>query len=329
MTGLFNDDYLVSSEDYSSVLQGTVLPELSACRSDRTVSGKDGFPLFCSEFHADEPCGTVLILHGFTENTCKYSELIYSLVRNHYSVVAYDQRGHGRSGRADGLSHSSVTHVDRFEDYVKDLSVICDTVLEGFPKPWLLFAHSMGGAVAALFLEQFPDVFSAAALCAPMIAPATGGLPSHAASSAAKILCFFGQSKSNPFFMKTYSCPEDFGSSCANDFARFSWYDTEKAHTESYQNSTPSCRWIVESIGVTRKILAPGAPESISCPVFLTAADKDTSVRPDEQKQFIKRVPHGRYLFVKDSKHEIYRSVNSVFFPWWHQILSFFREVAQ
>ena len=328
MGELLNRDYLVSSDDYCSAMNDMILPELTEHQEIKSVSGKDGFPLFCSCFRADNSCGTVLILHGFTENTYKYSELIYSLLRNHFNVVAYDQRGHGRSGRAEGLSHFSVTHVDRFEDYVDDLAVICDTVLTGFPKPWMLFAHSMGGAVASLYLEQYHHTFSAAALCAPMIAPNTGGLPAPLASCIARILCCFGKSKSNPFFMKPYSGPEDFNTSCATDPARFFWYDKEKTRHREYQNNTPSCRWILESVAVTGKILASGAPESISCPVLLSTADRDSSVDPDAQKLFIDRIPGGKHIFVKDSRHEIFRSVNQVFFPWWHEVLSFFEEAS-
>ena len=326
MSNLFNADFLISSSEYASVLNEIVIPELNNRQETRTVPGKDHFPLFCSVFHAENPHGTVLILHGFSENIYKYSELIYSLIQNHLSVVAYDQRGHGRSGRADGLPNPSVTHVDRFIDYVNDLDIICKVVLLSQPKPWMLFAHSMGGAVASLFLEQNHELFSAAALCAPMIAPSTYGIPSFIASGIARTFCLLGKEKSPPFFMKPYMGPEDFKTSCATDPVRFAWYDTVKASRTEFQNSVPSCRWIAESVAVTRKILAPGAPESISCPVLLSTADMDYSVLPDAQKEFIRRVPKGKHLFVRESKHEIFRSVNQIFFPWWHEVLSFFRE---
>ena len=325
MSSLFNEDNLICSPEYASVLNEAVFPELEKRQKNMTIRGKDQFPLFCSVFHADEPRGTVLVLHGFTENAYKYSELIFSLLRNHFSVVAYAQRGHGRSGRAEGLPHPSVTHVDRFRDYVEDLEIVCNSVLRDFPKPWLIFAHSMGGAVASLYLENHPETFSAAALCAPMIAPAAGGLPAPVVSCMARGFCLFGQSKKNPFFMKPYSGPEDFASSSASDPVRFAWYDAVKASHPEFQNSVPSCRWILESIAVTKKILSPGAPESIPCPVLLSTAEQDTSVRPDAQKQFISRVPKGKHLFVKNTRHEIYRSANPVLFPWWHEILSFLK----
>ncbi len=329
MNELFNKDFLIVSPDYSSVLSETVLPELESVQENRTIPGKNQLPLFCSVFKAEAPVGTVLLLHGFTESFFKYSELIFSLLHNHYSVVAYDQRGHGRSGRAEGLPNPSVTHVDRFEDYVDDLAVVCNTLLPDLPRPWMIFAHSMGGGVTSLYLEQYPDTFSAAALCAPMIAPYTSGIPAGIASGMSKVFCLLGKSRHAPFFMKPYSGPEDFDSSCATDPVRFAWYDAVKAAHTEYQNSIPSNRWIVESIAVTRKILTAGAPEKIVCPVLLCTADKDYSVLPDAQKKFIDRVPKGKHLFVKDSKHEIFRSVNEIFFPWWHEILSFFKEAAE
>lgn len=327
MSGMFSEDKLISTPDYDIALNETVIPALEKTQEIRKIQGKDGFPLYCSVFQAEDPCGSVLLLHGFTENAYKYSELIYSLIQNHFSVVAYDQRGHGRSGRADGLPHASVTHVDRFEDYVEDLRIVCNNVLKDMPKPWSVFAHSMGGAVTALYLEKYHDTFSAAALCSPMIAPNAGGIPSFIVKAFCSAACKAGRGKRNPFFMKPYNGPESFEESCATDRVRFAWYDSLKASRTDFQNSVPSYQWVKESIGVTEKILSPGAPESISCPVFLTAAEMDNSVLPEPQKEFIGRVPKGKYLFVKGSRHEIFRSDNSVLFPWWHEVLRFLKEV--
>lgn len=327
MPGFFNEDWLISSPDYSAVMESTVLPELDRIRNDCLIQGKNSMPLFTSVFKADHPAGTVLILHGFTENSFKYSELIYSFVRSGLSVVIYDQRGHGRSGRAENLPDPSVTHVDCFEDYVDDLRIVCDTLLCNMPKPWTLFAHSMGGAVASLFLEKYHDVFSAASLCAPMIAPNINGVPAGVASALCRFFCGIGKARSFPFFMKPYSGPEDFNTSCATDPVRFAWYNRIKDSHIEYRNSIPSYRWVQESVSVTRKILAQGAPESINCPVLLSSADQDFSVLPEPQKSFIDRIPDGERIFVESSRHEIFRSVNEVLFPWWHTVLLFLKGV--
>lgn len=324
MNDRMNSDFLICSGSYRDMMENTVLPWLEGRQQERTVPGFGGRPLYCVSYPADDPAGTVLIVHGFTENAFKYAELIWSLLHLHFSVVAYDQRGHGRSWRAEGIPDASVTHVDHFSEYVEDLRIVADTYLPVLPSPFLLFAHSMGGAVASLFLERFPDVIDAAVLSSPMIAPNIGGVPAGLASALAMSAGFIGLQKKNPFFMKPYSGPEDFQTSCATDPERFAWYDRIKASRPEFRNSVPSYRWSLESIRVTGSILAPGEPEKIACPVLLFTAGHDHSVLPGPQKAFIERVPRGKQVLVPEARHEIYRSTDDVLFPWWHEVVSFY-----
>jgi len=324
--GRFNPDGLVLSGQYADTMNTVVLPWLAARRSDVTVAGTGGRPLFCSRFDADHPRGTVVIVHGFTENAHKYAELIHSLLRNGYSVVAYDQQGHGRSWRDPAITDISLTHVDRFGDYVADLKAVCDGVLAGMPRPWRLFAHSMGGAVSALFMEQHPGVFERAALCAPMIAPNLGGLP----PAVAKMLCgtagMMGRDKKRVPLSRPYAGAEDFDTSCASGRERFEWYEGIRVRTPEFQNNGPTFGWTREAMRASKDVLAPGAVERIGIPVWVFTAENDGSVMPDAQKAFVARLKDGKRTLVPGSKHEIYRSPDAVVFPWWRGILEFFRE---
>ena len=322
----FNPDYLVLSSNYEETMDGIVLPFLAERRVTTTVQGYQDKPISCVQFAADRPKGTVAIVHGFTENAYKYAELTYSLLMSGYSVLAWDQRGHGNSWRKEGLPDTSLTHVDDFEEYVKDMEIICGKLLVGMPQPWFVFAHSMGGAVTGLFLERHTDVFKKAALCAPMIAPNTDGIPTGIAAFLCRAACLAGKSAARPFVSKPYSGPEDFNTSCATGRERFDWYDKIKASHPEYQNSNPSYGWTREALGVTKKLLAPGEPEKIACPVRLFTAGNDGSVMPGPQEAFIRRVKHGKRELVPGSKHEIYRSNDGVLFPWWHEILTFYAE---
>ena len=321
-----NPDGLILDEGYQQTMDTTVLPALASCRREVPLSGADGASLACAAFDADHPVGTVLVLHGFTENCFKYSELIHSLLCNHFSVVSYDQRGHGHSWRKEGLQDVGVTHVDHFSDYVSDLSIICDQLLSSMPKPWMIFSHSMGGAVTALFLEQHSGVFSRAVFCSPMIAPNLSGVPFPAAVALCRSAVLLGHGAKRTFFGHPYQGPEDFATSAATDPVRFAWYDAIKVSHPEYQNCSPTYRWVLESLHVTKKILAPGAPESIRIPVLLFTAEQDGSVLPEPQKQFISRIPGGRHALVPGSRHEIFRSPDHVLFPWWHDILTFLKE---
>lgn len=322
----FNPDGLALSRGYAETMEKSVLPYINARRTDAVIEGDGGRPIFTSRFDAGAPRGTAVIVHGFTENADKFSEIIHSLLRNGFSVLAYDQRGHGRSWRADGVTDISLTHVDQFDEYVRDLEIVCDRVLSAMPKPWVLFCHSMGGAVSALFLERHPDVFARAAMCAPMIAPDRGGVPLGASRLLCRAAKAVGKGKKRIFFSKPYAGAEDFATSCAAGRERFDWYEALRVATPSFQNNGPSYGWTLESLNVTERILAPGEVEKIAVPVRVYTAGNDTTVMPDAQAKFAARLKNGTRTVVEGAKHEIYRSADDVLFPWWHEILTFLGE---
>ena len=325
MSERFNEDGLMVSANYAETMNQVTLPYLQARQRDKTVKGGGDKPIFCSCFQADQPRGTAMILHGFTENAFKFSEIIYSLLQNGFSVVAYDQRGHGRSWRDPAIKDLSLTHVDKFNDYVHDMECVCRDILFSMPKPWVLFAHSMGGAVASLYLERHPDVFSRAAFCAPMIAPNVGGMPRFAVKSMCAGARLIEKSRQRVFVSKPYSGPENFATSCATGKERFDWYDKVKAENPLYRNNGPTYGWTAQSLRVTGMLLKAGEPEKIACPVLLSTAQKDGSVMPEPQGAFIARVKQGKRIFVQGARHEIYRSGDDVLFPWWHQVLCFLK----
>ena len=325
-TERFNPNGLVLSENYAQTMNEAVLPFLEARREVLSVRGDEDRPLYAERCRADAPRGTALLVHGFTENAFKFSELIHSLLKNGWNVVAYDQRGHGRSWRDPALEEPSLTHVDDFESYVRDLEQVCAQALGPMPRPWVAFAHSMGGAVTSLFLERHPGVFSRAALCAPMIAPNLGGLPAPAAELMCAGAKALGREKKRVFVSKPYSGPEDFATSCAAGRARFDWYDAVKAGTPAFRNNGPTYGWLREAMRATKLLLQPGAPEAIDAAVRLYAAESDDSVMPEPQIAFINRVKGGVRRQIAGSKHEIYRSGDDVLFPWWDEILNFFKE---
>ena len=326
MTERINPDGLVLSQDYAATMEEDVLPWLRARMQKLSVPGQGGKAIAAWRFDAEQPRGTVVLVHGFTESGMKFSELIHSLLRNGYSALTCDQRGHGQSWRDSDIQDLSLTHVDHFSDYVDDLRQLCQRVLADMPKPWLLFAHSMGGAVSALYLEKWHDTFSAAVLSSPMIAPNTGGMPIWVTKAMCHCAAFLGWKKRRVFVSKPFDGPEDFATGCATGRQRFDWYDRLRVATPTLQNNGPTYGWTLEASRVTGAILAPGAVERISCPVALYAAEEDGSVMPEPQKAFIERVKQGSYALVHGSRHEIYRSNDEVLFPWWHQVLGFFAQ---
>ena len=320
--GNLNDDGLVCSENYAETMAQVVLPAINARRTDATLRGDGGIPLFASRFDADAPRGTVMIVHGFTENVDKFSEVIHSLLANGLSVVAYDQRGHGRSWRAEGLEDLSLTHVDDFDEYVRDMEAVYRQMMADMPKPHHVFCHSMGGAAAALYLERHPGTFDRAAMCAPMIAP-NPGMPKFMARALCGAQRALKRGRKRVFTFKPYASKERYEGGSASGKARFEWYEALRFRTPAFQNNSPSYSWVLEAVNVTDEILSPGAVEKIDAKVRLYSAEIEKLVLLGAQRAFIARVRDGELRVVKGAKHEIYRSGDDVFFPWWHDVLTF------
>ena len=113
-------------------------------------SSTDGTLLFHRWIEATNPRAVVVLVHGITEHSGRYLELLETLAGVSVTAYAYDQRGHGRSGGIRG-------DVAQFGNFVTDLGAFCDHVGGEAPDlPFFVFGHSMGGLVAARYASRRP-----------------------------------------------------------------------------------------------------------------------------------------------------------------------------
>ncbi len=132
-----------------------------------TFAGRRGARIAYRSFDRGAGSPAIVILPGRTEPYRRYAELIYDLGTRGYSIYVMDHRGQGASDRLTPLH--DLSHVDDFDDYVADLATFVDRIVApGSHRKMFLLAHSMGGAVAALYLSRHPGVFAAAILVSPM-----------------------------------------------------------------------------------------------------------------------------------------------------------------
>ncbi len=312
----------IYEKHYAETMEKVVEPYLKEHRTEHMVDVSGTVRLYAEKYQADEEKGTVLILHGFTENTRKYAEMVFGFLKNGYTVGVFDQRGHGKSWRDPKVKDETYTDIDRFENYVEDLFRV-KKALFGEKTLDILFGHSMGGAVAILALEQDAMLARRAILCSPMVAPQTGGLPVWVTNAICVLFRMIGQGRNRVFVSSHYNGHESFEAACSTSPVRFEWYDNIKFKNPEYQNSSPTYRWLQQSLRVEKMILAEGQPEKIAIPVRLYTAETEEVVRGELHETFIRRVKQGTRQIVKGAKHEIYRSPDSVTFPWWEDILAF------
>src|SRR5208283_91697 len=121
----------------------------------------DGAKLRWGHLPAATPRAECVMVGGFTECIEKYFETIGDLTRLGLSVWCLDWRGQGGSERSRRLP--SRPRPRRFDRDATDLALFAET-LPTPPRPRLLIAHSMGGAIALLSLHRRPGLFDAAIL---------------------------------------------------------------------------------------------------------------------------------------------------------------------
>ena len=310
-------------QNFEADFEGRLLPLLRAARQEVPFPGYDGGTLFGVRYDAPSPRGTVMILHGLNESTEKYTELIAYFLQAGFSVLIYDQRGHGRSVRCVRLR---LVHIDRFEEYVEDAACAVRGPLAACPSPYYLFAHSMGGAVAALLLER-AHPFQRAVLSSPMIQPFRYPLlPPTAARLFCHAMTLCKKGKKRVFVWKEPNGEEDFANSCALSKARFLSYARLRKNRPEYAAGAISYSWTACAIGITKQILKKGAPESVSIPVRIYVAERDHLVENKPAGKFAARLPYGEFILIPNSKHEIYQASDDILHPYLDGVLSFFEE---
>lgn len=312
----------IREEEFREKMQSTVLPYLAARREALEIMAGDGNKLYTAHHPADAPRGTVVMLHGFSENGEKYREFMYYLLREGLSVLTFDQRGHGRSHRS---AEAKVTHIDRFSQYVADLEAVLGAWGEKLKAPLYLFAHSMGGAVAILYMQKHPNVFQKAVLSAPMVDLQYRGVTRAAAILACRFCALTGRAKKPVFIAKKDQGNEPFKGSLALSPERFCYLREQRESDPLLSGGAPSYAWSLGALGVRKAILKKGAPERITAPVLILAAEHERLVSSEGQELLAARLPAATLKTVLGSKHEILSANDEILHPVLGDILDFLR----
>ncbi|MCP4010551.1 MAG: alpha/beta hydrolase [Proteobacteria bacterium] len=125
--------------------------------------GEGGLPLYYQVWRPEvPPVASLIIVHGLSEHSSRYTNLVNNLVPNGVTVYTFDHRGHGRS--AENL----VAHVNDWSEYRGDVRAFVElvTTLES-NAPLFLLGHSMGGLITANYVLHHPRGLHGVILSAP------------------------------------------------------------------------------------------------------------------------------------------------------------------
>jgi len=264
--------------------------------------GKNDVSIYYKMFRQkSENSPAIVISSGRTEAAIKYKELIYDFYKNGYSVYIHDHRGQGLSGRMTENKHMG--YVKDFQFYVDDFKKFIDSKVKvGKHSSMYLVAHSMGGAIGMMYLEQFPQDFKAAAFSSPML-----GLKS--------LYCFISSMVDEDnikFAMGQGDYQKNKSTFDKNQLTNSKVrYDRMLKAFEKDKNARlggATYQWIEESCEQFKEIRRKVG--NIETPFILFSAEDETIVVPNAHQKFInaankKGVVNESYL-IEDAKHELF-----------------------
>lgn len=116
-------------------------------------NSSDGIQFYSQSWSVEKPKAVICLVHGMGEHSGRYAHVAKFFNENGYSMIAYDQRGHGKSGGKRG-------HTPSYDLLMEDITLLlkqADSLYPGIPK--FLYGHSMGGNLVLNYaLRKKPDV---------------------------------------------------------------------------------------------------------------------------------------------------------------------------
>lgn len=105
----------------------------------------------------------LIIVHGLSEHSGRYMNLVNYFVPKGYAVYGLDHVGHGRSP-------GTRVFVERFDHFVESVHQFVGLISEWLPGvPRILVAHSLGGLIGTAFLIAHQSMVDIALLSGPAV----------------------------------------------------------------------------------------------------------------------------------------------------------------
>lgn len=284
----------------------------------------DGTAIYYRTYVKKNAKGNVVISHGFSEFAEKYEEVIYYFLQAGYSVFLPEHRGHGRSERV--LSNMEKVYVESFAQYVRDLHIFVNKIVKPYQNEMILFAHSMGGAIGALYLQRYPGDFQKAVLSAPMIQMKVRGLPYPAAMMIARVCRCLGFGKAYAAGQHGFSKKPKFERSSCLSKERYLYAHGKRAANKRCRTNGACYSWVCAAQTASVCVQASENIQKIRIPVLVCAAGRDHMVNTDEICRFAGKLKNARLVWFLDAKHEIFNANERAQMQFYEEVFSFLQE---
>ena len=319
------NDIYIYEDNYDEKMKNIVEPYMNSRIQCGYLDGDEGVKLYYEKYKAPDAKGNIVICHGYCENLERYHEMIYYFMKNGYNVFGVEHRGHGRSGTL-GIADKTQINLKDFNQYVSDFKIFMDEVVMGSneDKKILLFGHSMGGAIGAKFLEDYPDYFDGAILNAPMLEVDTGNIPIFLAKIIVRFQVLIGNGGKYVLGKGPYMPEYNIDEIGTSSIIRYKYSDDIITNNEEFHRGGASYNWTWESLKITKEIVKENNASKVEIPVLLFQAEQDNYVKPGGQNKFAKNSKKCKIKKIENSRHEIYLERDEIQKPYLKQVLNFY-----
>ena len=316
---MFDEKVLLGEQDFEKQMKDVVEPFLEKHLEKGFIESFDGTKIHYLFYRTKEANGNVVISHGFCEYAPKYEEMVYYLLLAGYNVCVPEHRGHGFSDRK--VANDEMVHIDSYEEYVQDLHEVVTKLVS--PRNRYLLAHSMGGAIAVRYLEEYPEDFERVILTSPMCGMRTGKFPKWIARDISRMMKKLGKGEDFAMGQHGFRDTPTFETSSAMSRARYMFFYNMRLQNMNYRTYGGSFSWVYASLTITKRMMKKKELSKISCPILLFQAGKDHMVDNEAQNRFLELVPQCRMIRISESKHEIFNGNETCRQRFYREVFSF------
>jgi lysophospholipase len=286
----------------------------------RFIETNDGVRLRAAVWDAAEGLtlrGVCVLLQGQTEFIEKYCEVIDDLRLRGLTVATFDWRGQGGSARV--CADTRKCHIDNFTQYDEDLRAFMEQVVRPISRKPIALAHSMGAHILLRHLHDYQNSIASATLCAPMMRVSTRGQPEWIVPWLTRVMMALGRSNAWVFGMEARDPLRiRFDENLVTaDRARFARAQKLVREHPDIRLAGPTWGWLSAAFASMNEVMAPGYAEKIETPVLIVGAGRDRIVQTIATREFASRLPHGKYIEIEESEHEILMEKDSIRARFW------------
>jgi len=246
---------------------------------------------------------SVVLVSGRSEFIEKYFEVIKDLQNRGFAVATMDWRGQGLSERL--LPVREKGHIRDFGVFRSDLSLFTDEVVrKRLPGPYVLLAHSMGGAPALQMLADGDERFCCAVLCSPMTRLFDNVFKRLGVRALAETASRIGLARYAIAGTKEHSMAFE-GNVLTSDRARHERFRALQSAAPNATIREPTYGWLRAATEAMDDLHRPGRFETLKTPILIASAERDHLVRSSDHSWIAKRSPLIKCETIKGALHEI------------------------